>query len=51
MTDEPQPDRADEEAPPTEGDDVLEAQEGKGYGGDEGERDHSLADGGSLDTP
>jgi hypothetical protein len=45
MTDQPLRDRedaADTEPDPT--DDLLEEQEGKGYGEDEGERDQSLPD-------
>ena len=42
MTDQPLTDREDADAEPEE--DLLEEQEGKGYGADEGEREESLPD-------
>jgi predicted DNA-binding WGR domain protein len=42
MTDQPFEDR--EDAEPEAADDLLESQEGKGYGEDEGEREQSLPD-------
>jgi hypothetical protein len=42
MTDQPLDDREDAEAEPR--DDLLEAQEGKGYGADEREREESPPD-------
>ena len=34
----------DDDGDPNDDDDLLEAQEGKGYGDDEGERDEALED-------
>ena len=42
MTDQPLGDREDAEPEPDE--DLLEDQEGKGYGADEGEREQTLPD-------
>ncbi len=42
MTDQPLRDRDDADAEPS--DDLLQQQEEKGYGEDEGERDPSLSD-------
>ena len=42
MTDQPLSDREDTEAEPP--DELLEEQEGKGYGADEGEREETLPD-------